>query len=618
MNPLSPTPRTFLSACGGFAASLAKGLKVGMAALVLILPSQALAAEPPFPQKKISLSARGQDVRDFVADLMGEAGLPVKVSTGVKGKVQGVFPGTPKEIWGSISRAYGLVAYWDGSVVRVYSQEELSSRSISTYDPAQLIAEIRKMKIGDSINIAKAGDGLVLASGVPVYLDRVEALASKMQTRIADVQRPSTPTVMPTSRGPASRTFASPLIRTSVSSKVLRPAGGRNPFEVRIFYLKYRDAADREVRSTDRVNIIPGVATLLREQMGDGSQVGDVTSNGTNTYETDGIRRLGPEAGYDPLGGLGRVEGQPASEMSERDLNGPRISADQTVNAVIVRDRPEVMPVYEALIANLDLEPLIVETQVTILELDVNRLKELSASLGGVIADLGLGALVGSPSLGAGGITGGLVTNDGSFFFGRLKMLEEQGAVRVVTRPTLSTNNNEVATFDITAEQVIRNQAERFASAFAINYGLSMRIRPSAIEDGGDMRIRMNLEISDTSLNGLIVDGVPTPAGPRIQTSMIVRHGESALLAGLTRTRSFDRKRKTPVLGDIPLFGQAFRSRRKGEEHIERLFLLTPRVRNLGTVGQARQQLNPHVLNPEASGLTRSAAARRRSGARRQ
>ncbi|MGB3471679.1 MAG: secretin N-terminal domain-containing protein [Erythrobacter sp.] len=572
---------------------MAATLVAGLAMITLAFPAPALAGEPPFTDKKISLSARGQDVRDFVADLMGEAGLPVKVSTGVKGRVQGVFPGTAKEIWGAISRAYGLVAYYDGSVVRVYSQEELGSRSVSTYAPDQLVAQIRKLDIGDSVNTAKAGEGLVLITGVPAYLDRVEALASRMQSQLASAE----PAVTPAVRTPSQLPMASPLIRTSVSSKVLRPAGGRNPFEVRIFYLKYRDAADREVRSTTRAEIIPGVASLLQEQMGDGRQIGDVTTSGTNIRQADGIRRLGPETAYDPLSGLSRAEPQGGTEPADYDLNGPRISADRTVNAVIVRDRPEIMPVYEALIANLDIEPLIVETQVTILELDVNRLKELSASLGGVIADLGLGALVGSPSLGAGGITGGFVTNDGSFFLGRLRLLEERGAVRVVTRPTLSTTNNEVATFDITAEQVIRNQSERVANAFAINYGLAMRIRPSAIEDGGDMRIRMQVEISDTSLNGMVVDGVPTAAGPRLTTTAIVRHGESAMLAGLARTRTFDRKRKTPGLGDIPLLGEVFKSRRKGEERIERLILLTPRVRNLQSVNMARQRINPHKLD---------------------
>ena len=331
--------------------------------------------------------------------------------------------------------------------------------------------------------------------------------------------------------------------------------------------------------------------------MGDGSQIGSVSSSAANEYEISGLRGLNRGArqrGFDDFSDLDTRESSDGGP--DRDLDGPRISADPTVNAVIVRDRPEAMGVYEQMIANLDIEPLMVETQITIMELNVTRLKELGLDFGFGLDSLGL-LFGGGPGLGAGGVTGGYISGDGDIFLARIKALEESGAVRVVTRPVLSTANNQVATFDITAQQVVRLQAERAVDALSLNYGLAMRIRPSAIEDGGDMRIRMQVEISDTSLNGLVVDGVPTASGPRIATQMIVRQGESVMLAGMTRTRTFDQKRKNPVLGDIPLLGQAFRKRRKGEDHVERLFLLTPRVSNLGSASLARNEAEPYTID---------------------
>lgn len=584
-------PTWFASACRPLAAMVA------VAALALAAP--AAADDVPFPEKTVSLSARGQDVRDFIADLMGAAGLRVKVSTGVKGQVQGAFRDTPGNIWGTLSRAYGLVAYWDGAVVRVYTNAEVSSRSVPYSAPPQLVAQVKQLKLADGVNTVRAGDGLVLATGVPAFLDKVERLAGQMDDRMASAPPVTTNPLNAPATGSGVSTFASPLLRAplaraSLRSEVVRQAGKRSPFEVRIFYLTYRDAADREVRSADRLTIVPGVATLLQEQMGDGRQVGGVTSNSANEYEISGLRGLGRQSRSD----FG--EDRPRGEASERelDVDGPRISADPTVNAVLVRDRPETMGVYEQLIASLDVEPLMVETQITIMELNVTRLKELGIDFGFAVPSLGLGALFGAaPSIGAGGVTGGFISGDGDAFLTRIRALEESGAIRVVTRPVLSTANNQVATFDITAQQVVRLQSERAVDALALNYGLAMRIRPSAIEDGGEMRIRMQVEVSDTSLNGVVVDGVPTAAGPRIATQMIVRQGESVMLAGMTRTTSFDTKTKTPGLGDIPLLGQAFRKRRKGEDHIERLFLLTPRVTNLGSAQVAAQSLPPPTLD---------------------
>ena len=571
----------------------------GLAALALCLPATAIPAEPPFSGQSVSISARGQNVRDFVADLFSEAGLRAKVSTKVKGQVQGVFRGSPAKIWSTISQAYGLVAYYDGSIVRIYSNEEVTSRSIATYASERVARQVRTMGLSDKVNTARAGDGLILATGVPAFLDRVEGMAHQLRAEVDTAPAPMAPVAAAVVETPgytggmASPLLRAPLARASVRSEVIRPAEGRSPFEVRIFFLKYRDAADREVRSADRLTVIPGVATLLQEQMGDGRQVGNVSSAAANEYSISGLRGLADRG----PGGLREYRDLDTDEEghAEYDLDGPRISADPTVNAVIVRDRPETMDVYQNMIANLDIEPLMVETQVTIMELNVSRLKELGLDFGFGIQGLGL-LFGGGPNLGPGGITGGFISGNGEIFLARIKALEERGAIRVVTRPVLSTANNQVATFDITAQQVVRLQAERAVDALSLNYGLAMRIRPAAIEDGGEMRIRMQVEISDTSLNGNEVDGVPTAAGPRIATQMIVRHGESVMLAGMTRTSSYDTKRKTPVLGDIPLLGQAFRKRRKGEDHIERLFLLTPRVSNLGTTQYALDQMQPLTI----------------------
>ena len=570
-----------------------------VAAAGIAFAAPASAQELPFPDKTVALSARGQDVRDFIADLMGAAGLSVKVSTAVKGKVQASFRDKPSVIWGTLARAYGLVAYWDGSIVRVYANSEVSSRSLPYHAPADLVGEVTKLKLVDGVNTLRASNGMVLATGVPAFLDRVEGMANQMNGRSASPRAANNP-VLASAPADGAGMFASPLLRAplaraSLRSEVIRPAGKRDPFEVRIFYLTYRDAADREVRSADRLTVIPGVATLLLEQMGDGRQVGGVSSNSANEFEISGLRGVGRQSrpDFDPE--------PPRGEPGERELqsDGPRISADPTVNAVIVRDRPETMGVYEQLIASLDIEPLMVETQITIMELNVTRLKELGIDFGAALPSLGLGALFGGvpTSIAAGSITGGFVSGNGDAFLAQIRALEQQGAIRVVTRPVLSTANNQVATFDITAQQVLRLQSERAVDALSLNYGLAMRIRPSAIEDGGEMRIRMQVEVSDTSLNGVVVDGVPTAAGPRIATQMIVRQGESVMLAGMTRTATYDTKSKTPGLGDIPLLGQAFRKRRKGEDHIERLFLLTPRVSNLGTAQVADRTVMRYPLD---------------------
>ncbi len=583
------------------------GAAAAIAAVAAFLGASApaLAADPPFGAETVSISARGQDVRDFVTDFFGEAGLRSKVSNNVRGQVQGVFRDPPALVWATIARAYNLTAYWDGTIVRIYSNEEVTSRSIPAFAPDRLVTEVGRLGISDSVNTVRSGDGLVLATGVPEYLEQVEALADSMRSQwAASQQQAETPAVTqlaaatPAAAVPtvASPLLRAPLARATVRSEILRSAGGRDPFEVRIFFLTYRDAADREVRSADRLTVIPGVATLLQEQMGDGRQVGSVTSSAANEYDITGARSVsGSRSSRSRADRDFFPDDRDEPATFEPELNGPRISADPTVNAVIVRDVPEMMEVYENMIANLDVEPLMVETQVTILELNVTRLERLGFGFGFGLD--GLGALFGNGvNFNSGGLTGGYLSGSGALFLARIEALKERGALRVVTRQVLSTANNQVASFDISQQQLVRLLGEREVDAVAINYGLGLRVRPSAIEDGGEMRIRLQLELEDTGVSGQEVDGVPVTGGAQLATTAIVRQGESVLLGGMTSTRTSDRRRRTPVLGDIPGLGELFNSRRRGTDRVERLFLLTPRVSNLGQSQYAAEQRETYSL----------------------
>lgn len=572
---------------------------VALVALALVAEgvSPALAAPIPFPQKDVTLIGRGELVRDFIADLFGQSGLKVKISTAATGKVNGTFKGTPREIWTQIAKAYHLTAYTSGGLVRIYHDDEVTSRSIASASAAQVAADARRQGLVDGANTVSATANMVVATGVPAFLERIEALAGTMRAPVRTAA--TTPVALPTIPvdPAAGMGLATPLLagtqpmlranmaRGAVRSQIVAAAGKRSPFEVRMFFLKYRDAADKEQRSTDRITVIPGVATLLREQMGDGLGGVTVASNAANQFDNSEINRVGnrrspSDGGRYDRDNRGEDQGAPeVVQAAAGDLNGPRITADSTNNSVIVRDRPEVMPIYEQLIANFDIEPVMIETEVTILEVSTNKLSDL-----GVDFSLGIGGLRAvfggnfqTPG-NTGNISAGYLSGNGDSFFARIRALEQSGALRVVSRPVLSTPSNQVAVFDNRTQQFARLQGEREVALYPISYGLSMRVRPSAIEDGGELRIRMDIEIEDTSLNGNVVDGIPVPSGPRVSTQSIDRHGESVMLAGMTSSTEYDFKSKTPVLGDVPLIGQVFRKRRKGKDRVERLFLLTPRI----------------------------------------
>lgn len=561
-------------------------------------PAGAAGSGPPFAAKAVSIHARGQDVRAFLADLFSQGGVRAKVSTAVSGKVNGVFVDQPARVWEQMARAYGLVGFFDGAVMRVYAQSEIASRSVASAAPGRVVQEMERSGLTDGVNTVRAGSGVVVATGVPEFLARVEEMAGGMRMRVAAAPPAPTPAALTPAVTPvAAGAVASPLLRmparATVRSVVTAAAGAASPFEVRMFFLKYRDAADKELTSSDRITVVPGVATLLREQMGDGAAISSASSN---QYRLSDLDRSQEFVG-DPLLGLPVDElrarpplGAATPALALANGEGARISADATNNAVIVRDRPERMGVYEQLIANLDTEPLMIEVEATIIDVNTNVLKELGVDWNLGIDGLRLvfgGEVQGGQ--GAPNVVGRYLSGDGGNFAVRIRALQQSGALRVVSRPVLSTPSNQVAVFDDTTQQFARIVGEREVALKTITFGLSLRVKPSAIEDGGAMRIRMAVEIADTRLNGLVVDGIPLYSGPRISTQSIVRHGEAVLIAGMTSATQFDYKSKTPILGDIPIAGQAFRKRNKGQQRMERLFLITPRIVSLAAPGRPAQ-----------------------------
>jgi type III secretion protein C len=105
-----------------------------------------------------------------------------------------------------------------------------------------------------------------------------------------------------------------------------------------------------------------------------------------------------------------------------------------------------------------------------------------------------------------------------------------------------------------------------------------MRVNPSVLYDGGELRTRLGIDITDGSLSTLVVDGIPAVKQSSINTSAVVRQGESLMIGGMTIDTEYDYRSKIPVAGDIPVVGQLFRKRSKGGQHFERLFLITARI----------------------------------------
>ncbi|WP_423605053.1 type III secretion system outer membrane ring subunit SctC [Sphingomonas sp. MS122] len=555
-------------------------------------PPAVFAADPPFSTRSVSLTPRNQEVAAFVREFFGAVGLSVSVDARVKGKINGRFSGRPADVWAQVARAFNLIAYYDGSVVTVYSGDQVESRTI-TVPPGRandLAASIAQAGIADATNrVRPSGQATVLATGVPKFLDQVQQLAGAMPSGAYGV-RPDTAQIQP------ARSVQGPAYI--------------EPYELRVFYLRYARADDTKLVAGGRELTIPGVGTSLNRIMGDGSAVaGTVNASygGGRTLRQSqprlggrGLNAIPPDASqqsqlqpYDDeylgLPPMGAVPVVSARELPPQ--GGPRIAIDPSLNAIIVRDRPENMPAYEGLVRALDIAPQIVELEATIIDLNIDKLRELGINWR--IRSQGFDALFGGsilrPSgnpaddlsrLGAvnEGLSLGGVIGANREFIGRINALEEKGAAKIVSRPQIVTLSNIEAVFDRTRTFYVRVRGDRQVDLFNVVAGTVLRVNPHVLVDNGVPRIRMVVGVEDGTILDSEVDDIPVVERASVNTQAMINEGEGLLLGGLTVNASFDAESKIPLLGDIPVLGELFKSRSRSRRQTERLFLITPRI----------------------------------------
>jgi type III secretion protein C len=570
---------------------------IGFSTIAMVSASVATPAEaamPSFAQAEIAIAARDQNVATFLTDFFGKTNLRAKVSSSVTGKINGSWRGSPAQIWQQLSQAFNIVAYYDGGVVRVYSAAEMTSRTIPTAQPADLVRQINQMNLSDQYNVVKSTRAAVVATGVPIFIDQVAQLASgpKLNQPIPAVVSATPNTtgiVSPLASlppvGSGAGTFSPPL-----RSKVIERASARSKYEIRMFYLRYARADDTLISNGGQQTSRPGVASILREQMGDGRRSETISTSGNR----DLVRRGSGSRQLEDVDGYGvnddrRDDQSGGGDSSVRDVNGPRISVDAANNAVIVRDRPEAMGTYEGLIAGMDIEQRTIEIEATIIELDTNRLKNLGIDFNLQTNKLGLvfgGNPVQGTALGS-DISGSYLSGAGSLFQVRINALERQGVLKVTARPRLTALNNIEAVFDNQERFNVRVSGERDARLFEVRYGTILRVTPSVLGDAGELRTKLQVVVEQGRLNATVVDGIPGTSNSIINTEAIIRQGESLLIGGITIDSEFDFKSKTPGLGDIPVAGNLFKKRQKGGQYLERLILITPRIISNGSAGSA-------------------------------
>ena len=107
-----------------------------------------------------------------------------------------------------------------------------------------------------------------------------------------------------------------------------------------------------------------------------------------------------------------------------------------------------------------------------------------------------------------------------------------------------------------------------------VNVGVTLQIAPRV---SGDGFVSSHVFAVVSSVTGTS-QGYPTISQREAETSATVRDGDPFVIGGLTQDETISSKSKVPLLGDIPLVGQAFRNERTTRSKTELYIIVTPHI----------------------------------------
>ncbi|HET6979048.1 MAG TPA: type II and III secretion system protein family protein [Pyrinomonadaceae bacterium] len=234
-----------------------------------------------------------------------------------------------------------------------------------------------------------------------------------------------------------------------------------------------------------------------------------------------------------------------------------------------------------------------VQLQIRVAEVSKNKLRELGSSYlyqgspgaGGFVN----GGGPASPSDIVSGVLSGTFNSATNLILlggntaALVRAMQTNGALRALAEPNLIAMDGQVASFLAGGEfpiPIIQSGGGGGNSAITIQfkeYGIRLNFKPTIIDED-HIRLELEPEVSTIDFaNGVRFEGFVVPAlrTRRARTGVELRDGQSFALAGLLDNSESRSLSKVPVLGDIPILGNLFKSTQFQKQETELVFIVT-------------------------------------------
>lgn len=267
-----------------------------------------------------------------------------------------------------------------------------------------------------------------------------------------------------------------------------------------------------------------------------------------------------------------------------------KIIADDVRNALVVLATPDDYKMVEATIKKLDIVPLQVLIEASIIE--VRLTDDLSYGVEwffkNSIKTEGRGTL----DLGKEGISAlapgfsYTIVDSASNVRLAINALEVESDIKVLSSPSLMVLDNQTAyinvgdSIPISTRQSISNIDPNAPTVNEIEYretGISLTVTPR-VNNSGLVTMEIRQEVTDAVETDTSTINSPTLQKREIQSVVAINSGETIVLGGLIRDSQTYNESGIPILYKLPVIGKLFGATKDDTSRTELLILITPRV----------------------------------------
>jgi general secretion pathway protein D len=374
----------------------------------------------------------------------------------------------------------------------------------------------------------------------------------------------------------------------SLISKLDQP-GSENPTgNIWVVYLKNADAT--------KLAVTLRAALAATQTPGTGGASGGAAS---------------PVAVQSPLANSGASPATAPTQPSAQPSTGGQIQADPATNSLIITAAEPQYRQLRAVIDRLDSRRAQVYVESLIAEVNADTAAQFGIQWQGPLGNKGdktIGVLGTNFNVGSTNILAlatkelGTVSPQPGFNFGAVRniagtyvlgflanLLQSTGNGNILSTPNLLTLDNEEAKIVIgqnvpfvtgqytNANSGTNGSVNPFQTIERKDVGLTLRVKPQ-ISENGTVKLQIFQEVSSVdpaSVNS--VSGITTNKRS-IESSVLVDDGAIVVLGGLLSDEYSGNQQKLPVLGDVPVFGNLFKSETRTRSKKNLMVFLRPVV----------------------------------------